>query len=142
MPLPSEFSDRLGKIWRIEVIDEVDAQDLGRAHSHDRAAAEIAVELQAEQQRGHDVKPALVLAFRCIDCRHKQRGAVRHHDFKEVTPDQQQHTVPQVVKGGALGRRKLGQKPVARLMGPETICGKKPTNNAKSSRLCSALSPR
>ena len=87
MPPPPEFSDRLRKIGRFEVVDEVDAQDLGRAHRHDRAAAEIAVELQAEQQRGRDVKPALVLAFRCIDCRHKQRGAVRHHDFEEVFPD-------------------------------------------------------
>ena len=113
MPATPKFSDRLREIGCIEVVDQVNAQDFGRAHRHDRAAAEIAVELQRKQQRSDDVEPALVLAFRRVDCRHKQRGAIRHHDFKEVAPDQQQHTVAQVVKGGAFGCRKLRQQAFA-----------------------------
>src|SRR5699024_6690662 len=96
MPPAPELGVGAGKVGCLEVIDQIDAQHLGRSHGDGGAAPEVAVQLDAEENGAHNKEPAVKAVFQVIDGIHKNRGAVGDDNFKEVAPDHQQHAVAQI----------------------------------------------
>ena len=142
MPAAPKFRIGAGEIGRLKVIDQIDAQQLGRPHSDGGAAGEIAVQLHTEQQRGHNQKPAIKAVFQRVYGIYKDGRTVRNDNFEEVPPNQQQYAVPQMIKLQLLGCMELGKQTFAPADGTRRQLREKGHKQCDLQQAFSAGSPR
>ena len=117
MPSPPEIIDTARQIGLPEIGGQPDAQHLRRADGNVAVAAEITVQLHAEQHRRQHPSHAAAAVRVGKDGVHQHGGAVGNDQLFKKAPEHQQQAVPHPVRVKGLGLPQLGQQRAAALDG-------------------------
>ena len=110
MPPPPEFLNGLGKVGRIEVFEQMNAQHFRSADGHIGVAREVAIDLQSIDHGGKHQENAGIAFVASVHRVYQHRRPVRDAELQEEAPDEGKKPPAQLGKVRPLGAFVLGQQ--------------------------------